>query len=638
MSQRFRLYATAFVLIALFIPLKIHSQDSKLTPSRPGNISESELDRLALHPNWLKLLHYRKKWGQWQSYADGSGFFLTQEGSQNPKAELSAHVNRIFADDFLTGKLECQFPARFHWLRNELHISQESVPIAECEEFEVFRKQMSADSISLVFASFHPEHPASLFGHAMLKFNLQNGEDEVSLAYVAKIPHSIDPFSYVYKGLAGGFPGTFEIVKYNFTIRDNNEVQNRGLWEYELNLNKSEIDQLVRHLWEMKQTYFDYYFTDENCAFRMWTVIEAVRPDLNLSTPKPLVVTPSEVIQRIVNVDGMIQTVRYRPAIRERYMHKMRFLSPEEKRVFRQMSLGYASSEFENFSDLKQKQIYDIMIDYAIVRRKDPQNELTENEKSVLNDLYERRGNDETLHKIPGYFQMDLSSNPVFGHHPSQFANYVGNSSHGFFYEMALRPVLRDLTDPYWGYSRYMQLSFLKTRIRKYENSPNNIELRELQFIQMTSLNPLANYLFKPSWFLDIGLRSIYSETPYTKRSNSLYGYLDAGPGISLEFFHKWILFHSFFRARADFGSVFERDVRLGYVFSNGFLFRITEQISLLTTANLRNYEIGSKNRYPEIASQLTVQVWEKLALDIGTNYLIQSRLYDWQIGIKLYF
>ena len=59
--------------------------------------------------------------------------------------------------------------------------------------------------------------------------------------------------------------------------------EHRDLWEYRLTLTPAELDRLVRHLWELLPTYYDYYFFDENCSYHLLALLEVARPGLRLT-------------------------------------------------------------------------------------------------------------------------------------------------------------------------------------------------------------------------------------------------------------------------------------------------------------------------------------------------------------------
>ena len=60
-------------------------------------------------------------------------------------------------------------------------------------------------------------------------------------------------------------------------------MESRDIWEYKLDLSQGQIDEFVRHIWELDKIRFDYFFVDENCSYRLLTILDAVNPEWNLS-------------------------------------------------------------------------------------------------------------------------------------------------------------------------------------------------------------------------------------------------------------------------------------------------------------------------------------------------------------------
>ena len=69
-------------------------------------------------------------------------------------------------------------------------------------------------------------------------------------------------------------------------------MENRDIWEYNLNLTPEELDMFVAHLWEVGQTQTRYYFFTENCSYMLMEVLDAVRPSLKLADDFPVQAIP----------------------------------------------------------------------------------------------------------------------------------------------------------------------------------------------------------------------------------------------------------------------------------------------------------------------------------------------------------
>ena len=76
------------------------------------------------------------------------------------------------------------------------------------------------------------------------------------------MPDDVDGFEYITKGLFGGYLGYFSVKQYYKTIFEYGNMENRDIWEYDLNLTKEETMKLFNHLWEMQGIGSYYYFFD----------------------------------------------------------------------------------------------------------------------------------------------------------------------------------------------------------------------------------------------------------------------------------------------------------------------------------------------------------------------------------------
>src|SRR5207247_7522605 len=83
----------------------------------------------------------------------------------------------------------------------------------------------------------------------------------------------------------GGYPGTFSILPYYLKVREYSDMENRDLWEYELELAPPELERVLLHLWELLPAYYQYYFFDENCSYHLLGLLQVARPELELPAP-----------------------------------------------------------------------------------------------------------------------------------------------------------------------------------------------------------------------------------------------------------------------------------------------------------------------------------------------------------------
>ncbi|ALO24923.1 Lnb N-terminal periplasmic domain-containing protein [Leptospira borgpetersenii] len=596
--------------------------------------------------SWLTLLHYEEvSENKYRSYADSDSFFFSPSGKTNPSLELETSLRVFSKDEALTDlSVECLFPARFYWIRERFSIDPNVFPIPSCPKFEEFHNQMKAHSLSVVFAAFHPEHPASLFGHTMFKFNSSTKEveelEDVVVTYAAIIPRIIDPFSYVFNGLSGNFPGSFEIQKYKYKIYEYNEYENRSLWEYKLNIDEKGIERIIRHLWEMQKNHFDYYFFDENCSFRILTLLDVGDPELRLSGRKKFLVQPADTIKLMAARKNLFLEVKFRPSIVERYRQKYGFLTESERELLRKV-IKDDEDVSQQLSENRRAILYDAAIDYLLIKKSMEKGTLDEKDKERYYRYNSLRGDMGNLLKLNDYYYPPTASNPLLGHDPSQIMVSAGNSSNGAFGEFTFRPVLRDFTDSYPGYSPYNQLFFLNTNIRVYENMKSP-KLQEIHFIQMTSLHPIGQFLNKASWRFDVGVKSLLTEKVFKEDPGILFGFSSFGFGVASEPFYYFsrysLIFYSFLDVRGDISDSFRRGYRLGSIATIGMLCRITERFSFHLIGDYRSYSFGDKQYFPEFSVQGNYLLTERIALEFQYRKNYFTSLEETKFGAKLYF
>ena len=85
----------------------------------------AQAKRLWEHREWQVLLHYRPRlFGSGvESQVDDVSFFLSSSGKSDPRAELDATLASFFAPPAKQAGTEhpqCQFIARYQWLKQEL--------------------------------------------------------------------------------------------------------------------------------------------------------------------------------------------------------------------------------------------------------------------------------------------------------------------------------------------------------------------------------------------------------------------------------------------------------------------------------------------------------------------------------------
>ncbi len=344
-------------------------------------VLQARVAGLARSAAWLGLGHWRPTlWGGWKSEADGPAFFLAEEdGKHDPAAELEATIRAFFSREWVqtpdwlpaAGRAEdpggeavegpgserrpvsaaiapwrvlphplCRFPARLAFLEDVLGIRQEELPQVVCPGLEEFRQAMSVTGVDLVFSSYYLNNPASAFGHTFLRIeragSLVRGVRRDLLDFAIDFSADVDTrnsLAYVVKGLTGRFPGRFHRIPYYYKVREYSDYESRDIWEYQLALEKRQMDALVDHIWELGWTHFDYFYLDENCAYHILGAIDAVLPDLSLLEGLKSFVLPADTVKVLEAVDGLVTGVHYRPSLRTQFRARAAGMTRQEARA-----------------------------------------------------------------------------------------------------------------------------------------------------------------------------------------------------------------------------------------------------------------------------------------------------------------
>ncbi|MEP4468362.1 DUF4105 domain-containing protein, partial [Marinobacter alexandrii] len=288
---------------------------------------------LYLDPAWLTLMHYQQDTlgGGFTSQADDPDFFLSDQGKQAPERELEATLSAIQQPGSGGGHAQCRFPARTAWLQGQLDLS---LPAVDCPAYEAWTETLNTETVTLVFAASYLNSPSSMFGHTFLRLDPPQDDDETNLLLANTISYAADAAAhdseilFAYKGIFGGYPGITSVQPYYEKIRLYSDIEHRDLWEYRLNLTQAEVDLLIAHAWEIRDHNFDYYFFDENCAYRLLALIDVARPGTHLLDEVSTHAIPSDTVRWVVDKD-LVSEVYYRPSAATSVAYSLESL-PEE--------------------------------------------------------------------------------------------------------------------------------------------------------------------------------------------------------------------------------------------------------------------------------------------------------------------
>ena len=458
---------------------------------------------LADKPAWLNLLHFKSTLsGGRESQADDKAFFLAENGSTNAAAELEASLHGFFSSK-TSAHPRCLFPARYHWLDSQLGFADQLRDIS-CPQFDEWRKKLNSQSITLLFPSMHLDNPASMFGHTFIRFDRTDNNNLLSytLSYAAAYDESDNVLLYSWKGITGGYPGRFYLQAFFETLQVYSDIEQRDIWEYSLNLNPQEIEQFIRHLWEVKGINFDYFFFRENCSFRLLALLDVARENMNMSIGShPLYAVPVDTVRDIEKA-GLISGRYYRPSAHNKVIQMSEQLGEEgfNAALLLTESTGNENTGGENtgsektedkntlttskiiqpYSAKQQSQILQLA-DELINQKKDKSAADTDLQFDILSTR-------SRLPALNDQEQFEFNSiPPELSHQSARWNISIGEREDEIFYEIGIRPVFHDLLDIQKGFIEGSSISVMDTQLRWYQQQ-EKLKLEKLDFFSLKSI------------------------------------------------------------------------------------------------------------------------------------------------------
>lgn len=485
-----------------------------------ADIHHSRLEKLASDEQWLHLLHYHKVGllSTYQSQVDDPNFFFSEAGATDPLAELDATLAALRTNQ---DSAQCRFPARMAWI-NDKHPGT-ITKLVTCEKFEKWRDEISAEGLTLIFPAAYLNSPSSMFGHTLMRLDSSKHDNallDYSVNYAANADPTDNELVFSYKGLTGGYPGVFSVLPYYEKVKEYSYLESRDVWEYQLDIEQRELDQFIRHTWEIKDAHFDYFFFTENCSYHLLTLLDAASERFDLADEFTTNVIPSDTV-RVLSQAGLIRKANFRPSSLARLQAMKDEMSDEQIQAAKQRVTDNSNS-LDTFNDHEQAQILDLAYRYTrylALKEKDQSRDLA---KTTLGLLSQRSKleTDEAFspHPIP-----DTRDDEGHRSHRHQFSYGYDQQN---YLEYGLRMSYHDWLDPIAGYIPGARLEIIHAKIR-YQTKDERLQLQNFRAIDIASLSPRDDF-FKPlSWFVSTGLkRPNYA-------NQELLPYLTAGPGLS---------------------------------------------------------------------------------------------------------
>ncbi len=593
-------------------------------------------DNLHEHPAWLTLGHYQENTlnSGYTSQADDPEFFLSEDGKTSPRSELEATLKAITQPGGGDNHARCRFPARDAWLRERLGLLDKAV---DCPAYQQWKSELNTEKVTLVFAASYLNSPSSMFGHTFLRLDPPADDEEAGLLLANTISYAADAAEhenellFAYRGITGGYPGVTAIRPYYDMIRLYSDIEHRDLWEYTLNLNQQEVGTLLAHTWEIQDKNFDYYFFDENCAYRLLALIDAARPGTKLLDEVSTHAIPSDTV-RWVRDAGLVESIHYRPSAATSVSHRLDSLPSELQNTAAAIANGYVevnASEVHALNDHQQAQLLDATYDY-LRYQSEAEGWPREYAAPLSHRLLLARSRIYDAAPIPAVPEPEIRDDQ--GHNTFRLSLGSGQMAHQDFTQLTLRPAYHDLLDPPAGYRTGAQLQFLRLDARLYHEN-NELQIEQITGVEIRSLSP-RNQFFSPlSWQVGFGGRRTDTGT-----DRALTPYLEGGVGGS------WNLgpnTRAFALATADLE--IDDDIQRGHDLAPGAdlgLLHQNNRFSLLAGVRTKAWIINSQHRQDQLYVKGNWHIGRELSFFAKLTREDHFGRYqsEWQAGIHAYF
>ncbi|MBK1651869.1 hypothetical protein CKO08_06415 [Halorhodospira halochloris] len=491
-------------------------------------LESSEVAELAQDSRWLSLLAYENRVfrpGR-RGMVKTPGFYLHEDGRNDPHAELKATLKALFAptipgaDD---AHAACLFPARRQFIFSELNLAEfiSRLPTPQCRAYTSWRERIETERVALIFADAYMGNPASMFGHTLLR--LDSSADSKHTLTSFALNHAAQTGEdhgviFAMRGVLGSYPGSYAIMPYYQKVNEYTRLDRRDLWEYKLNLDDAAIDRLLAHLWELDGVGLPYYFFYQNCSLRLMYLLEIADPDLDLVSNFNFWAIPADTVRAVKEHPELVDQITYRPSAARKLDYAFEQLTDDQSKLAKDLAYGEIDASSEALVELPEDKRAHILeagyeyLDY-LAQTKDLGEESRSRRYNLL--LARSRLSAESLADPP---RPDVR--PDEGHRTGRYGIGFGQLDGVNYAEIQWRGSYHDLLDPPGGYLPGAQIEMLDLRARYYQDDdPRNgtepdggLELERLNLVNVRSITPRNQPLPGITWGAELGAQQHRAE------------------------------------------------------------------------------------------------------------------------------
>lgn len=630
-----------YVLFLLLLAPSLVCADSTYLDELKSQSRQKSLSKTA---TWQALLHYAPHYLGLvnQGEVDGGDFYLAKDGKTDPQAELEAMLENFFRTD-VSGDdhPQCRFVARYAWLKKELNFDSSKLPEQNCVRYKDWLESLNPKKATIVFPAAYLNNPSSMFGHTLLRIDPEGqGKEERLTSYGVNYGANTDQTQgllFAIRGIFGGYPGGFSIAPFYTQVLDYSEIENRDIWEYELNLSKDEVLKLVAHLWELRGVAFDYYFFDENCSYHLLSLLENARPDSKLRSKASITVVPVDSVRIVLSQTGILDKAVFRASNKKILDQRFSLLTANEKQVAKEIGnhIDSGLTELYKLDASSQPEVLDAGID-LLTYRTYKQPELIKQEADYQFELFKKRS---ALPAPTKEIVVTPPPRPDLGHESNRLSLGVGSYDKQGFYEIGYRPAYHDLLDPDFGYTKGAQIQFMGTKFRQTEGS--GFKLEKFDLLDILSFSPWDDLFHGLSWKVSTGL----DRADFGNNNRSLTYLFNTGGGISLQPSHQLTLF-ALVGPQFLWSDKLEDSANLGIGPMIGGVFTATDRLKMLAQvtggeyflgSDFRNYKASTEARYT-IDTNLAIRASFERSLNFGGEREFENWTSSTSLSVMMYF
>ncbi len=579
-------------------------------------IEKSRQLKLSERQEWLKLGHYVPNLiaPGVHGLVDSAPFYNAPDGKSNPQAELEATLASFYSDITESNTQQnpqCAFVARYAWLNEQLHFDPQRLPRQDCKRYQQWHAALNPNSLTLIFASAYINSPSSMYGHPLIRVDAKDQNEQTRLlAYAITFAANTDEsngLTFAVNGLFGGYPGVFSNMPYYLKVREYSALENRDLWEYQLNLNVEEIDRVLRHAWELGTNHFQYFFFDENCSYHLLGLLQVARPELDMTSEFRWWAIPADTVGAIARQPNMVKQVVFRPANATVLRHRLRQLSEAERDLVKGISIKRIAIDDPTLNKLPANRLAAVLEtsqDYLSYQRALGKSDVTDL-AGLTHELLTARSRIDIAAQTPDI--PTPKTRPDHGHGSSRITMGAGRRNEQAFQELKVRATYHDIMDAEDGYARGAQVESFSLALRHYDSGTTRVE--KFTPVSILSLAPRDKFFQPMSWKIAAGwqrVRAANSDEP-------LAFALDGGIGKTWSNEQDTALWYALLDGSSRHSHALEKGYALGAGASMGGLFDLTPRWRMHGYLRNIQYLLGQRD-----AAQI-LGLEQRLALSTNT-------------------